>query len=133
MVGLCFCWSLHIKKSKTTAAAISRIPISPRWPVKEDYQLGGELFGVSIPYCLPLPSKRVKFIYGTSNQINQSRVEWLRVITRLNNGNGWNIYFCDCCDYIKLKQQEEEEKENHPQVKKSAIPMQPFDFHNMSM
>ena len=54
--------------------------IYPRWPVKEDYEIGGELYCVSIPYCLPISCKLVKFIYG-SLEIKQSKVEWLKVIT----------------------------------------------------
>ena len=101
--------------------------IYPRWPVKKDYEIGGKLHGVSIPYCLPISCKLVKFIYGSSH-INQSKVEWLKVITRLNNDNGDNIFFCECCDWVKIRLAfpTEAGKKKKP----FKIPMLSFEFHS---
>ena len=83
---------------------------------------------VSVPYCLPISCKLVKFIYGSS-YIKQSKVEWLKVITRLNNDIGDNIYFCECCDWIKIRPLTFSSEEGKKK-KNSDIPMSSFEFHS---
>ena len=112
------CCGIDLKKSKT-----------PKWPTKRDYKQGGQLYGVSIPYYFPIPQEFVQFIYGT-NKIEQSKIEWLKVITRLNSDNGFDVFFCDCCDWVKTKLQV-----NKHYLKKQTfeIPMKSIEFHNMML
>ena len=117
MVGL-FAWCLKPFQKQTY----------PRWPVKKDYEIGGELYGVFVPWCLPISCKLVKFIYGSS-YIKQSKVEWLKVITRLNNDIGDNIYFCECCDWIKIRPQTFSLEEKGKKKNNADIPMSSFQFH----
>ena len=89
----------------------------PRFPPKSDFEPGGELADCTVPYLLPIPSKIVKFIYGTDT-VQQSKMEWIKLLTHLNEIVGVKILYCDCGQHL---------------LRKAKIPVEPPDSQHFIM
>ena len=95
----------------------------PRHIKQSDFEPGGELseFKHTIPHCLPIQGKIVKFIYGTE-QVGQSLNAWIKLLTHLNELVGYDVLHCDCGQHllgkIKISEESTSKKSSFKDVKK---------------
>lgn len=75
----------------------------PRLPVLEDFKTG-ELATTKIPEKLPIPNEILNFVYGSeSAEIGQWKQ--LKLLTYLQELQGWDVEYCVCGTHMVKKQQ----------------------------